>query len=84
MGKYYKAGRATDDNITRLMRIACWITKPADTKTELITLIAFPRQHWLRERASICRLHVHCMSCIIPQSVDGASCGDGAKLTACL
>jgi len=32
------------------MRIACWIPKAADTHSEYVTLIAFPRQAWLRER----------------------------------
>jgi hypothetical protein len=31
MEKYGRARQATDDNITRRMRIACWITKAADT-----------------------------------------------------
>jgi hypothetical protein len=39
------------------MRIACWITHP---KYEI--LIAFPRQPWLRERASILPLYVHSFS----------------------
>jgi hypothetical protein len=29
--KYGRARHAADDNITRRMRIACWITKAADT-----------------------------------------------------
>jgi hypothetical protein len=80
--KYDRAGQAADDNMTRLMRTACWITKPADTQTEYVIFIAFPRQHSLPERASICRLYVHCLSCIIPQSVVGASSGDTARLNA--
>jgi hypothetical protein len=31
VGKYGRAGQATDDNIIRRMRFACWITKAADT-----------------------------------------------------
>jgi hypothetical protein len=42
------------------MRFACWITKVTDTRPEWIILIAFPRQQWLRERASMLRLYVHC------------------------
>jgi hypothetical protein len=45
----------TGDNIIRRMRIACWITKATDTHSEHTILIAFPRQHWLRERASMLR-----------------------------
>jgi hypothetical protein len=39
------------------MRIACWITKATDTHSEyvILVLIAFPRQQWLRERASMLR-----------------------------
>jgi hypothetical protein len=53
--KYGRARQATDDNITQRMRIACWITKTTDTHSEYITFVAFPRQQWLRERASILR-----------------------------
>jgi len=45
---------ATDDNIIRRMRIACWITEATDTHSEYV-IIAFPRQHCLRERASLLR-----------------------------
>jgi hypothetical protein len=34
---------------------ACCITKAADAHSEYAILIAFPRQQWLRERASILR-----------------------------
>jgi len=36
-------------------RIACWITKAAETYSEYVILIAFPPQKWLRERASMLR-----------------------------
>jgi hypothetical protein len=49
--KYGRATQATDDNIIRRMRFACWITKATDTQSEYVILIAFPRQQWLRERA---------------------------------
>jgi hypothetical protein len=45
--------RATEDNIIRRMRVACWITKATDGHSEYAILIAFLRQQWLRERASI-------------------------------
>ena len=35
------------------MRIAYWIPKATNALTEYVTLIAFPLQHWLHERASI-------------------------------
>ena len=53
MEKYGTAVQATDDNIIRRMRIACWITKAADAHSECVMLVAFPRQKWLRQRASI-------------------------------
>jgi len=37
------------------MRIACWITKAAGTHSEYVTVIDFPRQEWLCERASLLR-----------------------------
>ena len=36
-------------------RFACRITKAADIHSECVILIAFPRQQWLRERASVLR-----------------------------
>jgi hypothetical protein len=47
----------------RRMRFACWVTKATDTHSEYVILIAFPRQQWLRERASFLRLYVHCLAC---------------------
>jgi hypothetical protein len=55
VGKYCRAGQDTDGNITRRMRIACWIPKPTDTHSEYVTLITFPLQQRLRERSSILR-----------------------------
>jgi hypothetical protein len=57
--KYGTARQVTDDNIIRRMRFAYRITKATDTHTKYLILIAFPRQQWLRERASILRLYVH-------------------------
>jgi hypothetical protein len=37
------------------VRIACWITKATNTLSECVILIAFPRQQWLLERASLLR-----------------------------
>jgi hypothetical protein len=38
--------------IIRRMRITYWITKATDTHSEYVTLIPFPQQQWLQERAS--------------------------------
>jgi hypothetical protein len=35
------------------------------TRSEYVILIAFPWQRWLRERASILGLHVHCLPCLM-------------------
>ena len=51
---YGEARLATDDNIIRCTRFACWITKATGTHLEYVILIAFPRQHF-RERASVLR-----------------------------
>jgi hypothetical protein len=53
--KYGTARQDTDDNIIRRMRFACWVTKATDTHSEYLILVAFPRQQWLRERASMLR-----------------------------
>ena len=50
-----KARQATDDNTIGRMGIECWITKATDTYSEYVIIIAFLRQQWLRERASILR-----------------------------
>ena len=52
--------------IIRRTGFACWITKATDTRSEYVILIAFPLQQWLRERASILRLYINCLSCFTP------------------
>jgi hypothetical protein len=53
--KHGTARQTTADNIIWRMRFACWITKAADTHSEYVMLTAFPRQQYLRERASMLR-----------------------------
>jgi hypothetical protein len=60
--KYGRARQATGDSIVRSMRIACWVIKATDTHSEYVILTAFPRQQWLRERASI--LSYTCFACL--------------------
>jgi hypothetical protein len=48
---YGRARQATDDNIIRRMRFACWITKARETHSEYVILIALPQQKWLGESA---------------------------------
>jgi hypothetical protein len=50
MKKYGTTGQATDDNIIRRMRFACWIIRATATITEYIIHIAFPQQQWLATR----------------------------------
>jgi hypothetical protein len=50
-----RVGQAIDDNIVWRMRVACWITKTTETHSKCVTIIAFPRQQWLRERATVLR-----------------------------
>jgi hypothetical protein len=61
--KYGTVRQATDDNIIRRMRFACCITKATDTHSEYVILIAFPRQQWLRESASML-LYMHIASLV--------------------
>ena len=42
--KHGRSGQATDDYIISRMRIACWITKAANTHSEYVILIAFGGQ----------------------------------------
>jgi hypothetical protein len=58
-----RARQATDDNIIQRMRIACWLTNAIHTHSEYVIVIAFPRQQWLRERASI--LCLYAIACLI-------------------
>ena len=44
------------------MRIARWIPKARDPQTVYVTLITFPQDLWLRERALVFRIYVHCLS----------------------
>ena len=53
MEKDGKASQATDDNIIRSMRFACWMPKGTDAISRHVILIAFPRQQYLCEGASI-------------------------------
>ena len=60
--KYGTARQATDDNIIRRMRFACWITKGTETHSEYV-IFAFAQQQWLSEGASMSRSYVLCLSC---------------------
>jgi hypothetical protein len=53
--KYGTARQTTEDNIILRIRFACWITGATDTHSEYVIRIAFPRQQWLQECASMLR-----------------------------
>jgi hypothetical protein len=61
--RYGTARQTTGDNIMRRMRFSCWTTKATDTHSEYETYIAFPRQRWSRERASV--LRDSCIACLV-------------------
>jgi hypothetical protein len=71
--KHGTARQATDVNIIQRMRFACWMTKAADTHSEYVILIAFPRQQWLRERAL--------MLCLLPALLSVKLCYSRLWLT---
>jgi len=60
--KYCRAGQATDYNIARRTRIACWITKATDTHSEYVILIAFHGKMIMRKSFNV-TFYIHCPSC---------------------
>jgi hypothetical protein len=64
--------QATDDNIILRICIACWLTKAADTHSEYVIFIAFPRQRLLHMEYYICT----CIACLVTCSrwVPGKNC----------
>jgi hypothetical protein len=58
------AGQATHDNITRRMRIACWIPKATDTHSECVILIAFPTVTTVTRTRPTVKLYVHYPCCL--------------------
>jgi hypothetical protein len=77
--KYGTARQATDDNIIRRMRFACWITKAADTHSGYVIRIAFAQQRWLRERAS--KLRFTYIACVVHfDSLRYDSCTSDSRL----
>ena len=58
--KYGRARQITDANTIRRMRFVCWLTEATNTYPKYVILIAFSRQKYLRERASICT----CIACL--------------------
>jgi len=59
--KYYRAWQATDDNIMRRRRIACWIPKATNPHSGCVILITFPLRWWLQAHALM--LHYKYIAC---------------------
>jgi hypothetical protein len=53
VGKYRRAGQATDDN--KAHALAYWITKTTNAHSDYLIVIAFPLQQWLHESATMLR-----------------------------
>ena len=53
----------------RRMRVACWIPKAKNIHSEHVILIAFARQQWLRERASMLR-YTYIAACLFRLQTD--------------
>jgi len=51
--KYGRARHSTDVSVTLCMCFACWVIEATNTHSEYVMLIAFTRQQWLHEHASI-------------------------------
>ena len=63
--KYCRPRQAIDANIIWRMRFALWISKATGIHSEYVILFACTRQKWLRERALMLRLDLHCICCYI-------------------
>ena len=51
----------------RRMRIACWIPKATNTRSQYVELIAFPLQPWLYKRGSMLR-HTYTV-CLVKSTI---------------
>jgi len=63
VGKCGNAGQATNDNIMRCIRCACWIIKTTDTHTEYVIFIAFPLATMVTRTRLNVMLYLHFLSC---------------------
>jgi hypothetical protein len=61
--KYDRVGQATDDNIIRHMRFACWVSKATGTSSEYVIFIAVSTKTMGIRTRLIVTLYVHCLSC---------------------
>jgi hypothetical protein len=62
------------DRSIQRMHFACWLTKAIYTHSEYVTGVAFPRQQWKSERASMLRyMQIACLVCIVFKFRDSRS-----------
>jgi len=59
--KYDRAWQAAQDDIVWRLYISCWIKRATDEHSEFLILIAFLRQRWLSECASVLRYITLCL-----------------------
>ena len=54
MENFCRTGQNTDNNVTRRMRIACWIHKATNTHSEYVILNAFPLKNGYMNAPKFC------------------------------
>jgi hypothetical protein len=64
VAKYGTVREAADGIIIQRVHFACLVTKATDTHSEYVIIIAFLRQQWLPERASLLR-YTYIAACVI-------------------
>ena len=64
-------GQDPEDKLIRRRRFASWIPKATDIYTACAIITAFAGLQWLRERPSLFRLYVNCLSYISRISQNG-------------
>ena len=67
--KYGRARQATDDNVIRRMRFACWITKATDTHSEYVIRNFFYTATVVSRTFLIVTLHIRYLSCYNQEAV---------------
>ena len=58
MENYCRVRQATDDDIVGQRRFVCWITRATDIQSNVLILIAFPREKMLGASPSMLGLYV--------------------------
>jgi hypothetical protein len=66
--KYSTAGQATDDNIIRRMRVACWMPNTTNRHSEYVTHSFSTTKIIARMRLNVV-IYVHCLSAFCCKSL---------------